>query len=446
MIGRLLFWRALIGCGLLIMLFQDASPSQALDFTDQILVYHEDFVGETTFPTSPEVNLLSAGAASSAGVDGNSNFFGGMGISGGVVVSSIHSEVPSAIQNFSVPSNFSSSFGMRSTFDSFSLGLAPADGQGSVGVGAAFGPFVGSPPTGAVSAEVQISRISGSTTGFVVVRYFGSSSVTLDLTFVALSAGATSAVLGGTPFTVDLAFDKTTMIATASVDIAGVGVTTAPPLDASGVATITSSTPLVATVLFAQEDLGLDFDVNGEDLLIFRPITLIGDQILIQQHSTSGGTLRSDNVIVVAGSPEVVCPGASDLCNGPFTPLLTQATYDIEAMSLSLNVGSGGGLDFFSPFSSFNGYRFLNIFSGEVITAVSLTTDIAGLTAADVSFTTDSVFVNLAGLTLFPGQFFSVELNPQPPQSVPVLSGWGVLVFATALLTFAWRRVGRRIA
>ncbi len=218
------------------------------------------------------------------------------------------------------------------------------------------------------------------------------------------------------------------------------------PLDASGFAGIVSSTPLAGTSLFFQEGSGLDFDVNAEDILVFRPLTLIGDQVLIEQYLTIGGAIVSDQVTAVAGAPEVTCPGQSALCDFLFPSLgLTHVTYDIEAMSLGLNVGFGGGSTFFSN-QPFHGYRFLGLFLGQPITTISLTTDIPGLTAEDVSFTSDSVSVNVAGLVLSPGQFFSVALNPTPTQAVPVLSGWGVLVFAATLLTFAWRQVGRRTA
>jgi hypothetical protein len=416
------------------------SSSQALDLSSHSLVYQEDFEGEIGFPTTPEVNLLSIGANSSVGVDGLNNPFSPPFISGGVVVGSIHSEVPTAGQNVHVPATFSNSFGMRATFHGFSLGVPPADGQGSAGVVAAFGPLL--TPTSVVEASLGISRSFGSATGFAVVRYLEPPAAPVT-TFVAISASAVSAVLSGASFTVDLAFDKSTMIATGSVDVAGVGVFTPSPADASGIAGITSSTPLSATNLFLSEDLGLDVDVNMEDISVFLLSTLVGDQVLIEQNVTSSGTLRSDLVTVVQGSAEVSCPGAFDLC-GANIPGLTQGNFDLESSSLTLNVGLAGGTSNFST-QPFNGYIFSDLDPGLPITAISLMTDIPGLTAANVGFTADSVSVNLSGLTVDPGQFFTVELNPAPtPPMVPALSDLGIVALVGAMLMATSRSARQR--
>lgn len=268
--------QASLSCGLLLMILHAATPSGALDLSNHALVYLEDFDGETSFPTLPEVNLLSIGANSSIGVDGNNNPFAAPFISGDAVVGSIHSEVPTALQNVHVPATFSNSLAIRATFNSFSLGMAPADGSASTGVVAVFGPLMGVTPTAVVDAGLGISRSFGNTTGFVILNY-NEPGVAPAFTFLAFDpldpsdAAAISAVLSGTPFTVDLAFDKTTLIATASVDIAGFGEFVAPPLDVSGIAGITSSTPLAATNLFLSENFGLDVDVNMEDISVFFP-------------------------------------------------------------------------------------------------------------------------------------------------------------------------------
>ncbi len=415
------------------MILQGAAPSQALDLSGQTLVYQENFEGETGFPTLPEVNLFSVGANSSVGVDGNNMPFSAPFISGGVAVGSIHSEVPTATQNVHVPATFTETFGMRATFNSFSLGAGPGDGSGSAGVVAAFGTLP--TPTSVVEASLGMNRIAGSNAAFVILTY-NEPPATPVTNFLVLSPSAVSAVLGGTPFTVDLAFDKTTLIATATVDVSGIGVFTAPPLDVSGVAGITSSTPLAATNLFLSENFGADLDVNMEDISVFLllPVSdgLIGDQILIEQNTTSGGTLRSDLVTVVQGSPEVSCPGAFDLCNTNI-PGLSQGNFDIESHSLTLNVGIASGPTTFNP-QTFNGYIFSDLDLGVPITSIDHKTDISGLTAANISFTADSVSVNLSGLTVDPGQFFTVELNPPPPP-VPALSAWGMLLLAIVTLS-----------
>lgn len=38
-----------------------AGPAQSLDFSNDLVLYYEDFEGETSFPTTPEVDLIAAG-------------------------------------------------------------------------------------------------------------------------------------------------------------------------------------------------------------------------------------------------------------------------------------------------------------------------------------------------------------------------------------------------
>jgi hypothetical protein len=38
-----------------------AGPAQSLDFSNDLVLYEEDFEGEASFPTTPEVDLIAAG-------------------------------------------------------------------------------------------------------------------------------------------------------------------------------------------------------------------------------------------------------------------------------------------------------------------------------------------------------------------------------------------------
>lgn len=431
----------LLCCSLFILFIQGAAPAQALDFSGLTLIYQEDFEGETGFPTLPEVNTLSVGDNSSIGLDGLNVPFPALFISGGAAIGSIHSRVPTAVQNVHVPATFSDSFGMRATFDSFSVGIAPADGSGAAGVVAVFGTLPN--PTSVISASIGIARNFGSTTGFVILEYEEPPASPVS-SVVALGPAGISAVLAGASFTVELIFDKDTLIATGSADIVGIGVITAPPLDVSAVAGISSSIPLAAMNLFLAEHFGFDADVRMEDLSVFTPTpppaTLIGKQVQIG-YSRSGVTLQSDVVTVVQGLPELFCPGAFDLCDA-IIPGVTQGNFDIESTSITLNVGPAGGSTSFAV-GPFNGYIFGSLDLGVPITSIELITDIPGLTEADVIVFGTSVGVDLSGLTVDPGQFFTVELNPSvtPPPSVPALGEWGVLILVGFLFVSARRWV-----
>jgi hypothetical protein len=419
------------------LMIQAAAPAQGLDFSNLTLIYEEDFEGEAGFPTLPEVNLLAIGDTSSVGVDGASQPFDPPFISDGAAIGSIHSEVPPSGQNVHVPSTFSDSFGIRGIFDHFSIGTAPADGSAAAGVVAPFGTLPN--PTSVIGAAVLVSRNFGTITGLVSLRY---SEPPADPIFSSnpLSPAATSALLDGASFMVDMIFDKNSMVATASVDIAGVGVIAAPPLDVSAVAGITSSTPVAATNLSFQEGFGLDTDVRMEEISVFISTTLIGDQIRIERNLKSTGTLQSDLVIVAQGSLEVSCPGAFDLC-GATIPGTTRGNFNVESKSLTLNVGIAGGSSSFAD-DAFNGYTFSDLDLGVPITSIALTTDIPGLTAGNVLVLESSVGVDLSGLTVDPGQFFTIELNPTTtPQAVPALSNWAVLALVGIFLVSARRWV-----
>jgi cysteine-rich repeat protein len=397
----------------IVLLLLSSAPSLALDLSGYTLVYQEDFEGETAFPTTPEVNLLSIGPNSAAVFDGNEQLVSVVSsISGGVVGAFIQSVFPTAVMNMDVPSTFANSFAMRGNFIGFEFDFPPSDGSGATGVIAAFGPMVNGDPTAVVSTGIALARISSVETGSLVVRYEEPLKAPIS-TSIPLSASAVSAVLSGAAFTTDLVFDKTTMIATGSVDIAGIGEVAAPPVDASSIAAITPSSPLIGTNLFLTEDLGLTSYVSMDELLVFVVPPLIGDEVLIERSDTSSGTLQSDLVTVVEGAPEVACPGAFDLCSADI-PGTTQGSFDIESDTLTLNVGPSGGASFFSV-QDFNGYVFSDLELIEPITTLGLTTDIPGLTGSDLDFVGNSVSVNLAGLTVSPGQFFTVELNGTPP-------------------------------
>jgi len=131
-------------------------------------------------------------------------------------------------------------------------------------------------------------------------------------------------------------------------------------------------------------------------------------------------------VTVVEGGPELTCPGAFELCTANI-PGSTQGNFDIEALSLTLNVGSSGSTSVFFT-GPFVGYIFSDLDLPDGVPSAFIQTDIAGLDDAGVViFSPSSVGVNLSGLTVNPGEFFTVHL-PEPSLVVSLAAGGLALV------------------
>lgn len=263
---RSLRWRS-IRFGLVAISLSAAPSAYTLDFSDDILVYSEDFEGESVFPTTPEVDYFGAGSNSALGVDGLDLPIAPPTISDGAVVASIHGETMGGDQVVIVPATFTRSFGLRSTFHGLSIGTLPGIFTGQVSV---YATFDVSPSPTAIQAQLSFFR-SGLPYGATLqVSYFsaGSGFGPIDET-VALDPAAAAAIQAGGAFVLDLAFDKKTMIGTASVDVAGIGVVSTPPLDVSIIGGVSQSTPLESTGIVFTEYEGADFDAQAEDFHVW---------------------------------------------------------------------------------------------------------------------------------------------------------------------------------
>jgi sulfatase modifying factor 1 len=171
--------------------------------------------------------------------------------------------------------------------------------------------------------------------------------------------------------------------------------------------------------------------------------SIIDDEVLIEQSHTSAGVIHSDLVTAVAGFIEIDCPDVWDLCSGPVQGQ-SEGFIDIEADSLTLGVGLGGsGGTWFFPSEPFAGYTFSDLDLGGPITGVGITTDIAGLDLSGVSFTTNSVSVNLASLLVYPGESFTITLEISP-QELPLFAPWSFILLTISFLTVGYRDASRR--
>jgi hypothetical protein len=165
--------------------------------------------------------------------------------------------------------------------------------------------------------------------------------------------------------------------------------------------------------------------------------SLIGDTVIAKFYSET--TLIVSDTFVAGVGAEAACPGASSLCtilpaNSPLLP--GSFTLDFGANTISWeHVASTGAY----PTGTFVGWVFSDLNFGAAIAAVTLdSSGISGLDASRVSFTADSISLNLQGVTVSdPNRWtLTVAVSETPlPAALPLFAtGLG------ALGLLGWRR------
>jgi hypothetical protein len=142
--------------------------------------------------------------------------------------------------------------------------------------------------------------------------------------------------------------------------------------------------------------------------LCFNPAfaaTLVGDTISYDRTHSSGYSWCTD---FLGG---VGCEVTVEAGNGDRTALSTgdNLYFDIDASNIFLEFGPGSG-------GAPPGEVSLLVFSdiNATITGFSLTTDLSGLTASNISFTANEISVDYSDLTRSGGQFANLELTLVP--------------------------------
>jgi hypothetical protein len=168
------------------------------------------------------------------------------------------------------------------------------------------------------------------------------------------------------------------------------------------------------------------------------PGSLVGTDVTI--------TYLSPNVTSVFAGPTVlpittdpttlVCPAFGSGVCGAF---VENASITIGAASFTVNENSGSSY----ATEPFNGIEFSNLDfgPGERITGFTLLTNLPGLTAADVSFTNDSIMYNGSGLSFETSPYF---ITLTVTTVVPELSTWAMMIFGFAGLGLVGYRASRR--
>jgi hypothetical protein len=145
---------------------------------------------------------------------------------------------------------------------------------------------------------------------------------------------------------------------------------------------------------------------------------------------TSSNVFASSTIAV--GTP-TVCPGADPICS----PFAKPATLSASGLTLSVSEDAGSS---YTP-ASFNGIQFSNlVFSdGSHLTGFTLDTDLAGLTASDISFTGNSIEYNAAGLNFFTAPYHVTIGLITSSASVPEPASWALMLGGFSAIGSAMR-------
>lgn len=162
--------------------------------------------------------------------------------------------------------------------------------------------------------------------------------------------------------------------------------------------------------------------------------TLVGTNVTLNYIFPSAGTVFGSSVLDVVTDPTVLpcSSGGAGVCSA----FVENATFTVGANTLTLAEDAGSSYNS----AAFNGVQYANLDFGSGISGFTLSTNLPGLTAANVSFTPDSIEFNAQGLSFGDQSYFvTLTLN-----SVPEPSTWGMMLLGFAALGFAGYRTSRK--
>lgn len=215
-----------------------ASEAAALGFDPVHLILSEDFEGETGFPTTPELDLGGFGGMSGLAIGSGGVVAGGPVLTGGaarVEVFDNGAAVVEVVADALAPVG-DTTVGRRSDFSGLTI---TGDGTSWAGIN-----FVFFTPLREVLAYLQVVTAGASVTAsFEIILLDQGVEVAQDS--IALTTAQATAVVAGTPFTVDLFVDQDAAHGIATIAIGGFGELAPVELDLSALAGMTPSSLFV---------------------------------------------------------------------------------------------------------------------------------------------------------------------------------------------------------
>jgi hypothetical protein len=165
--------------------------------------------------------------------------------------------------------------------------------------------------------------------------------------------------------------------------------------------------------------------------------TLNGDTVTVNYFSPDLSSLMAtQDVFVGSPLPEVTCSaGGPGVCSVFVEP----GTISIHDLSIIVTEEAGNVY----ATEPFNGFEFtgLDFGDGSTLTGFTLTTDLPGLTASNVSFTANSIAFNASGLSFMDAPY-TVELDLVTSSSTPEPGAF--LLLGSGLLTIGLMHRRRR--
>lgn len=120
--------------------------------------------------------------------------------------------------------------------------------------------------------------------------------------------------------------------------------------------------------------------------------TLIGDTVVAEYYYPNQGTVFSSDSFVVGAGVEASCPGTSGICDTLIEP------YTLDFGANTIRFDQTGTNNAYQS-TAFNGWVFTDLDFGAGIGDVSLSfSGLPGLSDSDLTFTSDSITLNLANV------------------------------------------------
>ena len=204
-----------------------AGPTQSLDFSNDLVLYYEDFEGETSFPTTPEVDLIEAGGMfgiSYTAIGTSVPTLSGTAVSASVSSDSYGDSLEEVIVTESLGTD---SFNLRGEYSGLSASL---DAIAELHLDATLRDIVEQ-----TIGDIGLRLIIDSVGGFAVLRVVERDGTLpahelnnfLDVLVPPL---AYDALLAGAAFVLDCQIDRAAETVTASIDIDGFSPTIVGPM------------------------------------------------------------------------------------------------------------------------------------------------------------------------------------------------------------------------